>query len=1117
MKYMNINLLFEETYQVQSMIEEFNRMATMLDEKKRKKCIIKPTDSANKIRRKCKQAKVWGLHYAPVWNYYMANQTASTPDTSAGTSDASSGASDATAGGDGGGGAMAETYDVTVSPEENLKQLTYTFPDAEFEWNEVKQYSSFKDKTVEEWADLLANGQLVRWSELGDVINFDANLENLTPEKINNVRLLVKTGKIELPIIGRWSDDQYELIGGNTRVALLTKLGYDPYVLVIDMPAPKKTQKPTKKKPAPKKPQTTAKKKPTPKKPSAKKEKPKSSTERVRRYYKRHPEKVAKHLRDTQDDRVKRNGDRAKAIKKYGKKKMKNHDVHHPNGVNGGSWRLAKKDHGPDKKNENIEYVYLSELVEGLAPNGPWQLISEGGAAGHLAHPYEDNDLTFKDVKEMVKRGLVGGLDAEAPVTEKLDGQNIMFTVRDGTVVFARNKSQVKNKGKNALDVAGIRSMFAGRGDIEKAFSSASEDLQNATKALSDEQRAKLFADGSKFMNVEIIFPDTKNVIPYDKNVLVFHGTVEYDNDGNEIGRDITDGKTLSDSLTAVNAQQQKTFGLSGPRSITFSDAETSQNMKNMKEYGRTISRIQDEFDLDDKNTIADYKTSWWSRQIDSMGMDWTPEEKEGLIRRWALGDKKFGVKNIEDPEKKKFFREFEAKELSRAQKTAVRPLERVFLKLGADTLKRVSNFLSANNPEIAGQLKAELLQSIKAIQETDDATKLAKLQLEIERLEDIGINNIVPSEGIVFMYNGNPYKFTGAFAPVNQILGTLRFAKGKAAEPAPEEAPEKTPKQPEQEPAAPEEESSEPEQEAPDRTVAIFTGRFQPFHAGHYSVYRAMVEKFGKKNVYIASSNKTDSINSPFGFADKKEIMTKMFKIPESKIVQVKNPYAPKEILEKLPPNTAYVTAVSQKDADRLAGGKYFKSFDDTPEEERKGFAEAGYYIVAPEMQLQLNGKNISGSQIRELMGNPAITDRAKQEIFTRIYGQFDKKLFDKIVRVTSQSEEAKQLTAAHGGQGGRAKAKMKPKEQPAQVQPPEEQPQQPQEVPQEVPPEAQQATGAEEPQQPQQQEPSATRDFYEPGETWETTSGLIGAKNRSNVTRYYTTQQSADRFAQT
>ena len=61
-----------------------------------------------------------------------------------------------------------------------------------------------------------------------------------------------------------------------------------------------------------------------------------SSTERMRRYNRRHPEKVRSYLKKTQDDRVTRNRDRKKAIKRHGKSKMKNHDVHHPNGTTGG-------------------------------------------------------------------------------------------------------------------------------------------------------------------------------------------------------------------------------------------------------------------------------------------------------------------------------------------------------------------------------------------------------------------------------------------------------------------------------------------------------------------------------------------------------------------------------------------------------------------------------------------------------------------------------------------------------------------------------------------------------------------------------------------------------------
>jgi hypothetical protein len=803
-----------------------------------------------------------------------------------------------------------------------------------------------------------------------------------------------------------------------------------------------------------------------------------SSTERMRRYNKRHPEKVRKYLKKTQDDRVARNRDRKKAVKKHGKSKMKNHDVHHPNGAQNGKWKLAKKDHGRDKKNENIEYVYLSELHDGNVPNGPWQLISEGGAAGHLAHPYEDDSLTFADIKEMIKRGLVGELGKEAPVTEKLDGQNLTFSVRDGRVVFARNKGQVKNRGQNALPSTDLRQMFAGRGAIEKSFGNAADDLQDAVDALPPEQRESMFGDGRKFMNVEVIFPDTQNVIPYDKPVIVFHGTIEYNDEGEEVGRNIDDSKVLDQQLQAVNAKKQKTYGLSGPQSISFSDADTAQNMEKMKEYGAALGRLQQEFDLDDKSTLEDYKKMWWKREIDRVDVPLTDEQKEKLVLRWATGDKKaIGVKNFDNPEVKKWFRTFEGEQLASMQKACVRPVEKIFLKVGVDTLRRVTNLLSANNPEAAASLKKQLVDAIKAVQETGDRNQLSMLQQQIERLDDLGIENVVPSEGIVFMYKGKPYKYTGAFAPVNQILGMMKFGRGKAKiVDDPEEKSTEEPKATTQTTTTPTGEK---------QTVAIFTGRFQPFHAGHFSIYQALIKKFGKDNVYIATSDVTEPIKSPFGFKEKQQIITRMFDIPEDRVVQVKNPYAPKEILGQLPPNTTYVTAVSQKDSERLSGGKYFKNYDDVADAKQKGYEEQGYYIIAPEMQLQLNGKNISGTQVRAIFGDTKITDRAKQEIFTKIYGKFDPDIFKKIVKVTTDSEEALKLTQQHGGEKT-AKVKMKDKK-PAVTKKP---------VAKSAP-----------------KDPS----FYKPGETWETEGGNFGGKNKKSQVRYFGSKERADKFAKT
>ena len=56
------------------------------------------------------------------------------------------------------------------------------------------------------------------------------------------------------------------------------------------------------------------------------------------------------------------------------------------------------------------------------------ELLVEGGAYGHMAHPFDDKDLTFKDLKNIITMGLGGQLNREDNVTEKLDGQNLMIS-----------------------------------------------------------------------------------------------------------------------------------------------------------------------------------------------------------------------------------------------------------------------------------------------------------------------------------------------------------------------------------------------------------------------------------------------------------------------------------------------------------------------------------------------------------------------------------------------------------------------------------------------------------------------------------------------------------------
>lgn len=71
-------------------------------------------------------------------------------------------------------------------------------------------------------------------------------------------------------------------------------------------------------------------------------------------------------------------------------------------------------------------------------------ILNEGGAAGHMKHPYEDNNLSFKDLKNMIDRSLSGQLHVEKKVTEKcLDGESVLNLEKNG---FMKIKDIVDNK-----------------------------------------------------------------------------------------------------------------------------------------------------------------------------------------------------------------------------------------------------------------------------------------------------------------------------------------------------------------------------------------------------------------------------------------------------------------------------------------------------------------------------------------------------------------------------------------------------------------------------------------------------------------------------------------------
>jgi nicotinic acid mononucleotide adenylyltransferase len=446
-----------------------------------------------------------------------------------------------------------------------------------------------------------------------------------------------------------------------------------------------------------------------------------------------------------------------------------------------GKGRTKDKESSFRKVYYKTSNVKVSALKKALKPVGSdeWAeiplnegLLFEGGAYGHMNHPFDTEiNLTFGQLKDIVNRALDGELEL---AREKTDGQALAISWVGGKLVAARNKGHLANKGANALDVKGVATKFAGRGELEKAYNFAMNDLEKAVKALSEKQREKIFKNGACFMNLEVIYPTSVNVIPYGQALLVFHGTMEYNEKGEAIGENQDAARILAGMIKQVNQNVQSTYTIQGP---PVTKLPKSQKLSSLKgKYNGKVNKLQSQFKLSDNAGVAEYHQAWWTDFVQTKSPVAVDNNTLiGLVKRWAFYDKGFRLdnKNITDSKVLAWAQKIDKEDHTKIQKDNLRPFEDIFLGVGAEVLSFMSSVLAANPDAAVRNMKDRLDKMVSDVQKTGDVKLISKLKLELERLNSIGgTEKIVPNEGIVFVYNGNTMKLTGTFAPLNQILG---------------------------------------------------------------------------------------------------------------------------------------------------------------------------------------------------------------------------------------------------------------------------------------------------------------------------------------------------------
>lgn len=423
--------------------------------------------------------------------------------------------------------------------------------------------------------------------------------------------------------------------------------------------------------------------------------------------------------------------------------------------------------------------TYQQFLVERESRNTQdSQLILEGGAAGHMKHPFDDQSLTFADFKKIIHAGLQGELNFEEEATEKTDGQNVFATVQDGEVKFARNKGDMKNP----MSLSQFKDKFDGHPSklVQDTFQFAAEDLAGSLNKLSSKD-LEIFDNGKNFMNMELIYSKNPNVIYYDRDVIQFHGIKVTDGEGNIIGEETKYAKSIAKALKDLKLNIGKTFTVIPPQVIKLGkdiDFETNKN-----KFIKKVEDLKNRYKLTDSDEVARYHEMWWRELIDQNFPDLTQDHKEGLLLRWAYGDKKtLNLRSLDKTlgkEKASLIKKFDKEDVKKKYKENIRPFEDLFLELGSVILKNASNFVAANPEKEMQRLHTQIRTEADKIKKGGGEEQINKVIAELERLDRIGgIESIIPTEGVVFVYNGKVFKLTGTFAAINQLMGIIKYGR---------------------------------------------------------------------------------------------------------------------------------------------------------------------------------------------------------------------------------------------------------------------------------------------------------------------------------------------------
>jgi cytidyltransferase-like protein len=470
--------------------------------------------------------------------------------------------------------------------------------------------------------------------------------------------------------------------------------------------------------------------------------------------------------------------------------------------------------------------------------------LTEGGVAGHMCHLYDNCDLTFAEIKDVFQKASNGELKG----TEKTDGQNLFvsYSVKDGKAKAARNKTNIMSGGLSASELA---DKFAGRGNLEKSFTEAFRAFEQGVESLPKSIQKRLFgADADIYYNAEVMDPRSPNVINYDQKSFVIHqvGHSAFDKEtGERLDVDLKENvKILKGMMERI---QKNIEGLDYNIYLNaVMNLKALDDDKALNDATAKLEKLMYLYDLTEEDTVGDLMIARIAPMIERNMPDASEETVELVIQR-VMGEK-VSLRDIYKtaPNDKDTIREI-VNNGGKISSQAIAPLEEIIHDFAVEMLRALESAYILDNRKEVKRLQSEIRKVIRSIESSDDGDAVGFLQRQLKKLKDVA-NFATAAEGFVFNYKGLTYKFTGNFAPVNQLLGLYKYGRGSIP-------------------------AMIKEEEQGGREIAVIPGAFKPPHAGHFDMIKKFASMAEQVVVFMSPLPRTTPDGSKITFDKAKKV----------------------------------------------------------------------------------------------------------------------------------------------------------------------------------------------------------------------------------------------------